>query len=66
MKEKLKALLEEKGISQYKLSKDTGIAQSCISDWCTGRSKPKMDKLLLLAKYFNIDISYFLEEQEER
>lgn len=62
MRDKIKELLKINGISQYRLSKDTGIAQSCISDWLNGRSKPKLDKLRKIADYFDVPIEYFLEE----
>lgn len=45
----------------YRVSKDTGISQSALSDWKTGRSKPKADKLKILADYFNVSVDYFLE-----
>nr|DAH86210.1 MAG TPA: SOS-response transcriptional repressor [Bacteriophage sp.] len=32
-------------------------------DWRDGRSKPKVDKLAVLAKYFGVSIEYFLEEE---
>lgn len=58
--EKLKKLSKEK--SMYSISKDTGIAQSTLSDWKLGKTSPKVDKLLILARYFNVDISYFFNE----
>ena len=45
----------------YRVSKDTGISQSALSDWKTGRSKPKADKLKILADYFGVSVEYFLE-----
>lgn len=54
------ALLKKKGVSVYKVSKDTGISQSTLSDWKTGRSSPKIDKLKILADYFDVSIEYFL------
>ena len=54
-------LLKKTGKTSYQVSKDTGIAQSTISDWKTGRSKPKAEKLKILADYFGVDVGYFLE-----
>ena len=59
--EKFAALLEKTNKTAYQVSKDTGIAQSVLSDWKTGRSKPKVDKLKILADYFGVSIDYFLE-----
>lgn len=55
-------LRDKKGVTDYQVSKDTGITKSTFSDWKAGRSKPKADKLKLLAEYFGVDIGYFLEE----
>ncbi len=53
-------LLQKNNITSYQVSKDTGISQSTLSDWKNGKSKPKVDKLSILAKYFDVTIEYFL------
>ena len=58
-------LLEKTNKTTYQVSKDTGIAQNVFSNWKTGRSKPKVDKLKILAEYFDVSIEYFLEEEKE-
>lgn len=60
MYEKFAELLAKTHKTAYQVSKDTGIAQSVLSDWKTGRCKPKVDKLQKLANYFGVEISYFL------
>lgn len=60
MYEKFSELLDKYNKTAYQVSKDTGIAQSVLSDWKTGRSKPKADKLKILADYFGVSIEYFL------
>ena len=59
---KIAELLQKENKTAYQLSKDTGIAQSVLSDWKNGRSKPKVDKLKILADYFGVSIDYFLDE----
>lgn len=60
------ALLDKTNKTAYRVSKDTGITQSTFTDWKTGRSKPKIDKLIVLANYFDVSIEYFLGgEQKE-
>lgn len=54
-------LRDKKGITDYQVSKDTGIPKSTFSDWKSGRSKPKADKLKILADYFGVEIGFFLE-----
>ena len=34
-------LLEQKGVTPYQVYKATGVAQSSLSDWKNGKSKPK-------------------------
>lgn len=58
-------LRDEKGITDYRVSIDTGITKSTFSEWKSGRSKPKVDKLKLLADYFGVKIEYFLEDKEK-
>lgn len=65
MYEKFLLLLERDGKTAYRVSEDTGIAQSTLSDWKAGRSTPKVDKLQILAKYFGVSIEYFLETEGE-
>lgn len=61
MYKKYEELLEKTGKTSYQVSKDTGIAENIFSYWKNGRSTPKVDKLQKLAKYFGVDIVYFLE-----
>ena len=61
MYKKYLALLDKTHKTSYQVSKDTGIAQSILSDWKRGRSNPKIDKLKILADYFDVPIEYFLE-----
>jgi repressor LexA len=56
-----KKLLEERNISAYRVGKDTGIAQSTLSDWKTGKSTPKLDKLITIANYFSVPIERLIE-----
>ena len=61
--EKFADLLYKANKTTYQVSKDTGIAQNVFSNWKSGRSKPKFDKLLILAKYFGVPVEYFAEEK---
>lgn len=62
MYEKYVMLRDEKGVTDYRVSEDTKITKSTFSDWKSGRSNPKIDKLKILADYFGVNIEYFLEE----
>ena len=58
------ALREKKGVTDYRVAVETGITKSTFSDWKSGRSVPKADKLLSLAKYFDVPVDYFQEEEK--
>lgn len=62
---KFAKLLQKNKITAYRVGKDTNISTSTLSDWKTGRSQPKLDKLQKIADYFNVPITYFIEEGKE-
>lgn len=61
MYKNFKKLLSKTHKTPYRVSKDTGIAQSILSDWKNGRSNPKVDKLMILAEYFGVPLDYFVK-----
>lgn len=46
------------------VARATGISNMTLSDWKNGKSKPKMDKLKLIADFFNVPIDYILTGDE--
>lgn len=65
MYKKYEKLLEESGETSYQVSKATGVGQNTLSNWKTGRSQPKVDKLQKIADHFGVPVSYFLENSTE-
>ena len=63
MYEKFKKLCAEKGVTPYVVSKHTGIAQATLTEWKQGKYTPKIDKIMKIAQFFNVDVSYFYKEQ---
>ena len=53
-------LLKMNKTTVYRVSKDTGIAASTFTDWKNGRSAPKLDKIKLIANYFDVPLEYML------
>jgi transcriptional regulator with XRE-family HTH domain len=60
--ERFEKLLLDSGETAYQVANETGVSQSTLSHWRTGRSSPKADKLLLIAKHFGVTVEYFLDE----
>ena len=59
-------LRDKKGLTDYRVSEETGILKSTLSEWKNGKYNPKFDKLLILAKYFDVPVEYFAETEEGR
>lgn len=57
-------LLDEKGVTAYKVGKETGIASSTFTDWKNGRSVPKQEKLQKIADYFGVSLDYLMTGKE--
>lgn len=58
-------LIQERDITPYKVSKETGVAQSTLSDWKRGVSTPKQDKLQKIADYLGVSIDYLMTGEEK-
>lgn len=59
-KDRLSELIESNGITAYQLSKETGLSNSLISSWRTGKSAPTIDKATIVAHYFGVSTDYLL------
>lgn len=57
--EKYAQLRDVRGITDYRVSKDTGISTSVLSGWKTGQREPSLKTVSRLARYFNVPIEYF-------
>ena len=57
-------LCKKNGVTPYKVGKETGIATSTLSDWKTGKSTPKQDKLKKIADFLNVSVDYLMTGQE--
>lgn len=64
MYENYERILKERGLTNYKVSKDTGIAQSVLSTWKTKGTTPRVDKLQILAEYLGVSVDYLLGVQQ--
>ena len=53
-------LLQAHDTTVYKVAKETGIPPSTFSDWKSGRSVPKAEKLCRIANYFGVSLDVML------
>ena len=63
--EDFEKLLQEHKTTIYRVSKDTGIPQTTLYEWKSGRSTPKVDKMIKIADYFNVPLELLVKGGEK-
>lgn len=53
-------LLNERGITAYRVAKETGVTTATLTNWKKGNYTPKQDKLQKIADYFGVTIEYLM------
>ena len=56
-------LREAANVKDYEVAKATGIPSSTFSDWKKGKSKPKIGKLIKIAKFFGVSVEELICEE---
>jgi len=57
--------MDSRKVTAYKLFKDTGIAQSVIGRWKSGKAAPSLDNLNALSAYFDVSVDYLLGNEKK-
>lgn len=65
MYERFEQLLQKRGVTPYKVSKETGVTQTSLSNWKSGRNTPSARTLQKLADYFGVTVGYLMGTEEE-
>ena len=60
MYEVFEQLLQEHGVSSYKVAKEAGVTQTALSNWKSGRNTPSTTTLQKIADYFGVTIDYLM------
>ena len=55
--------MDQKGIDRNQLCDDLNFKYSTVSEWLSAKKYPRMDKIEMLANYFNINKSDLIEER---
>lgn len=58
-------LLKERGVTAYRVAKETGVTTATLTSWKQGKYTPKPEKLQKIADYFNVSLSYLMTGKEE-
>lgn len=57
-------LLEDRNITAYRVSMETGVSTATISQWKRGAYVPKVDKLKRIADYLLVPLDVFFPEKD--
>ena len=58
-------LRDLKGVKDADVVRATGITKSTFSDWKSGRSEPKKEKLQKIADFFDVSLDYLMTGEEQ-
>lgn len=58
-------LRDSKGTKDADVAKATGITKSTFSDWKSGRSQPKKEKLQKIAEFFGVTVDYLMTGKDD-
>jgi transcriptional regulator with XRE-family HTH domain len=65
--EKIHELMNQRGITPYRLSKETGVSYTGLTKILNGTTKnPQIDSLKLIADFFGQPVDYFTDEDERK
>ncbi|MBL4625870.1 MAG: helix-turn-helix transcriptional regulator [Flavobacteriales bacterium] len=62
---RIKEVLNEKGIKQTWLSEKTGKSFNMINDYCNNRRQPKLEVLFEIAKILKVEVKDLINEESK-
>lgn len=62
---RIKEILDEKGISQTWLAKKLNKSFNTVNSYVCNRSQPTLETLLTIAKILNVDVRLLIENNED-
>ncbi|UXU63574.1 XRE family transcriptional regulator [Staphylococcus agnetis] len=66
MAKNISRLMKENNIDRKKLSNDLKVKYTTLSDWINAKTYPRIDKIELLADYFNVTKADLVEDKEKQ
>lgn len=64
MAENIQRLMDSRGIDRNKICADLGFKYTTFTDWVKGKTYPRIDKIELMANYFDVPKSHLIESQD--
>ncbi len=66
IKDRIKELRKELGLTQEEFSEKIGYTRTAISAWEVGRNEPSNDDTIKLANFFNVSVDYIIGNSDIR
>ncbi|OHQ39322.1 MULTISPECIES: helix-turn-helix domain-containing protein [Staphylococcus] len=66
MAKNISRFMKENNIDRKKLSNDLKVKYTTLSDWINAKTYPRIDKIELLADYFNVTKADLVEDKEKQ
>ena len=63
--QRLYELRKQSGLSHEGLASLLGVTRQAVQKWESGSSRPDMDNLAALARYFNVSLDYLVTGEEQ-
>ncbi len=64
--ERIRSLREGNDYTQAQIADLLGIGQRTYSDYESGKTRIPVDRLIILAKYYNVSLDYICAASDER
>lgn len=59
-------LMEEHNVTAYQIAKATGLSNTALSRYKSGKQDPAIDKLIAIADFFDVSTDYLLGRTAKR
>ena len=59
-------LIEERGVTAYQIAKATGLSNTALSRYKSGKQDPAIDKLIAIADFFDVSTDYLLGRTDKQ
>lgn len=59
-------LMEERNVTAYQIAKVTGLSNTALSRYKSGKQDPAIDKLIAIADFFDVSTDYLLGRTTKR
>lgn len=59
----IKRIRKERGITQQELAWQLGVTQGAVSQWELGNSKPELDTLVNMARFFGCKVDDLIDKE---